>query len=215
MEKDQADEAASQLINSFQAANQAAVESMIAAQKRNTKFAQSFISDWIEAFKSYTENTSTLMQENEQRTQQQLEALQKVAEGSADIYFDFLRASLSLEPKSLNLHENFRICLLALASRYPHHIVDINEEVLGPQSLGAEGWTASDIIELFESTAPQLLQERACLEINAQNRGIFLIERSEQIPALWVHCGCMGEKVPPYRGNMANRRENQSTVTQV
>src|SRR5437763_10479740 len=102
MEKDQADEAASQLINSFQAANQAVVESMTAAQKHNTKFAQSFFTDWIEAFKSHTENTGTLMQETEQRTQQQQEALQKLAQGSADIYFDFLRASLSSVPKSLN-----------------------------------------------------------------------------------------------------------------
>ena len=72
-------------------------------------------------------------------------------------------------------------CLLALESRYPYHIVDINEEVLGSQSLGAEGWSASDLIYLFQCTAPHLLQKQARLVVTAQKRGIYLLERSVTI----------------------------------
>jgi len=115
-------------------------------------------------------------------------------------------------PPSLRLNENLQICLLALASRYPQHILDINEELLGPQSLGAEGWRASDIIELLQRTAPETLQARACLEVNTQRKGIYLLENSGETPAFWVHCGECGEKMPlpPYRGNMTARREKQT-----
>ena len=92
--------------------------------------------------------------------------------------------------------ETLRICLLAISHRYPKHSLDINEAVLGPQGLGAEGWRAADLIELLQEIAPQLLPAMAHLEVTTQRRGIYLLEYSEEIAAFWVHCGQEGEKVP-------------------
>ncbi len=213
MTKDQIpdNEAASQLVKSFQETSKAVVDSVAATQEHNTKVAQSAFMDWLETLKGHTESIRMLMQEMEEQTQKQQEAFRTLAHESVDVYFDFLHTPFSFYPQSLQLNESLQICLLALDSRYPRNIVDINEEVLGPQSLGAEGWTASDIIELFQNTAPQMLQAKARVVVNAQRRGIYLIELSEEKPALRIHCGEWGEKVPPYKGNMAARQENQAS----
>ena len=55
----------------------------------------------------------------------------------------------------------------------------------------------------------QLLQAKARLEVTAQRKGIYLLERSEEVPAFWVFCGELGEKPQPYRGNMATRLTEQ------
>ncbi len=165
----------------------------------------------LEALKSQAQSPYASTRKLEQQPQKEQEAFQKLAHESLESYFDSPRVPLASSPPSLRLNENLQICLLALASRYPSHILDINEELLGPQSLGAEGWRASDIIELFQSTAPQMLQARACLEVNAERIGIYLLESSFEMRAFWVHCGECGQKmpVPPYRGNMTARREKQ------
>lgn len=203
-------EAISQLVKSFQEANQAIVENVVAAQEGNIQFAQSIFMDWIETLKNQAESTHSLMQEVEQQTQKQQEAFYRLAQESLKNSFNLLHAPLSSYPPSLRLTESLRICLLALASRYPRHLVDINEEILGPQSLGADGWKAPDIIELLQSTAAQVLQERARLEVNMQRKGIYLIERSEEIPGFWIHCGEDGEKMPASQGNLAVRRAKQT-----
>ena len=125
-------------------------------------------------------------------------------------YFDALIAGLAFFEPTLQLTEKLQICLLALASRFPHHSITINEAILGPQTLGAEGWKAVDLIELLEKTSPQLLQTKARLEVNSQRKGIYLQERSEEVPAFWVYCGEMGEKLPPARDDMAPRQVDQA-----
>lgn len=212
MEKNSENDATAQLLTSFQEANQAAVKGIVAAQEGNVKLVQSIMTNWIEALKGQTETTQTLMMEMEQQMIKQQEAVQRLAQQTMDRYFDFLHASYALYEPSLRLTENLKICLLALANRYPHHIVDINEQVLGPQSLGASGWRAADLIELFQSTTPGLLQAKARLEVNAARRGIYLLECSEHTPALWVHCGTSGEKMPAYQGDLATRRQEQATI---
>jgi hypothetical protein len=213
MEKEQINEATLQLYKIVKDANHAVVESVVADKESNTKFAQrvyqDWMKEWLKALESYTENTRALMRELEQHNQDQQEALQKLVQGSRDIYFDFLRASLLSQPLTILLHESLQFCLLALESRCPRHIVNINEEVLGPQSLGAEGWTTPDLIELLQNTYPLLLLERALLEVDCRCKGIYLLESSEQIPAFWVYIGGIGEKMPEYRGNMAARQKNQ------
>lgn len=42
----------------------------------------------------------------------------------------------------MKLNENLRMCLLALASRYPDSSITFNEEVVGTQSRQADGYTA-------------------------------------------------------------------------
>lgn len=86
----------------------------------------------------------------------------------------------------MKLHENLRICLLAIASRYPESTLDINEEVLGPQSLQTQRCTQIELIERLQSHAPQLLQAPAQLVVAAQERAIYLIEQSQQTPAFWL-----------------------------
>ena len=105
----------------------------------------------------------------------------------------------------MQLHERLEICLLALANRYAdHHVVDINEEVLGPQSLGAEGWTSLDVIAFLHLTNPGLLDAQADLVIDTQECAIYLPTYSTQTPALHVHCR---GKLPALKGNVESRKQ--------
>ena len=209
MEKKQVNEATSQLISSFEKINQAIVEQTIAMQEHSVQAVQHLFLNWLEMLKNQVEGTQSLMQETEQQTQQQQEAFQHLIQEAMEDYFDFLHTAVPSYPPSLRLTENLQICLLALASRYPRHLIDINEAVLGPQQLGAEGWRAEDLIALLQRTAPEMLHEEARLEVNIQRRGLYLPGRSEQTPAFWIHCGEKGEKMPPARGNMAMRQAEQ------
>jgi hypothetical protein len=211
MEQNQSHETGlQQLVHSFLKANQALVESAVAVQERNLQFAQRLASDWLTTLQDHADNQQALMQAMEQLVQKQQEAFQKLVEQSVTSYFDSLTAGLAVFAPPLRLTEKLQICLLALASRYPHHQVTINEEVLGLQTLGAEGWRVADLIELLQNTAPGLLQATARLEVTAQRKGIYLLERSEEMPAFWVSCGGMGEKTAPSRGDLATRQAEQA-----
>jgi hypothetical protein len=209
MDKYYVNEAALQLIDSFQKFNQTVVESASATQAQQWQVLQSLFEDWIEMVKEQTQTNSALVEELDQLTLKQLEGFQRRASEAAKSSFALLSAPLSTFPPSLQLNENLQICLLALATRYPQHLVDINEAVLGSQPFRAQGWRAADLIEWLKSTAPELLQATARLEVNSQRRGIYLLERSEETPAFWIHCGEKGKKMPPYRGNLATRRQEQ------
>jgi hypothetical protein len=39
---------------------------------------------------------------------------------------------------------------------------------------------------LLQSDAPHMLDAPACLGIDAQERAIYLVEQSQQIPAFWI-----------------------------
>jgi hypothetical protein len=104
----------------------------------------------------------------------------------------------------MQLNERLEICLLALASRHPRHVVDINEDVLGTQPLGAAGWNAHDIIELLRLTHPALLYIEADLVINTQECAIYLHTYATQTPALHVHCR---GKLPALQGNVTTRKQ--------
>lgn len=100
------------------------------------------------------------------------------------------------------LHDNLRNCLLALASRYPRHVIDINKDVLGAQTFALWGWLADEIIEMFERYEPHLLQIRADLTIDQDRCVIHLPAFSAEVPAFWLHCR---GKLPPHHGE--TRRE--------
>ncbi len=103
----------------------------------------------------------------------------------------------------MQLNERLEICLLALASRYPDHVVDINEAVLGHQQPGAQGWTAHDLIEELHTTQSTLLNAQAHLIIDTQMSEIYLPDYSEQTPAIFVHC--RGKIPTPKRELQAQR----------
>jgi hypothetical protein len=97
----------------------------------------------------------------------------------------------------MQLEDKLRICLLALESRYPEHVVSINTSLLGAHHNGACCWSASDMLEYLEHAAPMLLDEMALLIVNVQQSDIYLVSRSEEIPALVVHCqGRVPERQP-------------------
>jgi hypothetical protein len=104
----------------------------------------------------------------------------------------------------MQLNENLQICLLALTSRYPENVVDINEDILEPQRLGTDGWRALDILELLQSTHPEVLQTKARLVLDSQECSIYLVDQSEETPALCIHCE---GKIPPSQGAMLERKE--------
>jgi hypothetical protein len=86
----------------------------------------------------------------------------------------------------MKLNENLQICLLAIASRYPESTLDINEEVLLPQSFRTKKCPPVELMERLQSHAPQLLQAAAQLMVDAQERAIYLVEQSQQTPAFWL-----------------------------
>jgi hypothetical protein len=88
----------------------------------------------------------------------------------------------------MKLNDNLQICLLALASRCPNSTMDINEEVLGFQSDKTEGYTPSELIELLQHTHLQVLHAPARLVVDAQEKSIYLVEYSQETPAVRPHC---------------------------
>jgi hypothetical protein len=61
-EKDTFSEATEELTESFREANRVIADSLVAAQERNLKYAQSVMEHEVELFKSYTEDTRSLME---------------------------------------------------------------------------------------------------------------------------------------------------------
>jgi hypothetical protein len=134
---------------------------------------------------------------NKKQTQEPYEALQQFVREVMGRSVAALTATPSY-PSSVRLTEPLQICLLAV-SRYPEHSLEMNEALIGPQEVGTEGWRASELIALLQKIAPALLQEEARLEVTVQSRGIYLLERSEEMLAFWLHGIQEGEKRPIYR----------------
>lgn len=116
----------------------------------------------------------------------------------------------------MKLHENLQICLLAIAARYPESTLDINEEMLLPQSLQKQRFTPIELMERLKSQAPQLLQAPAHLVVDAQERAIYLVEQSQHAPAFWLR---YRERMPEEelaslrRENAALKAENRELKT--
>src|SRR5690349_10117181 len=82
MAKNKANEVALSLSKSVREANQAIADSIIAAQERNLKFAQSILENGIEVLKSYAEDTRTLTQELVEQPQKQQGVFQSLADSA-------------------------------------------------------------------------------------------------------------------------------------
>jgi hypothetical protein len=89
---------------------------------------------------------------------------------------------------TMKLHENLQLCLLALASRFPDDIVEVDEAILDLHIYAPDGLTPLDMIGVLHRTNPQLLQTEACLVMNAEESSIYLPDRSERMPAFCIHC---------------------------
>ena len=96
----------------------------------------------------------------------------------------------------MKLNEKLKICLLALESRHPKSLVEINEAVLGHLSFLPGARTPSVAVELLEINAQHLLHAPACLVIDAQRCEIYLVEQSQETPAFWIYCeGCPSSRL--------------------
>ncbi len=88
----------------------------------------------------------------------------------------------------MQLEDRLKICLLALESRYPEHVIDVNQELLSLSGASASGWSVSEIIEYVEQKNPTILSAMARLVVDSQCSEIYLVEQSEKTPAFVVHC---------------------------
>jgi hypothetical protein len=103
----------------------------------------------------------------------------------------------------MRLNDILRICLLSLASRYPIHTVDFDDNVIDLPEIETRGWTAQEMIAFLDSCAPELLQAPALLLVDESNCEIFLPMYSEDRPAMHIHCR---GKIPAPHGHLVEKR---------
>ena len=85
-----------------QGAFQAVVDTTVAIQDRNARFAQSLFQGWIDLLKSHTEATRTLLQNVAGQTRQQQEAFQTLTRESMNAYIDLWRTPFSYYQQALD-----------------------------------------------------------------------------------------------------------------
>jgi hypothetical protein len=89
----------------------------------------------------------------------------------------------------MELHEILNICLLALESRRPTCVIEVNEAQLGRPGCWGEACAPGEMLKVLQRQAPRLLQAPARLVIDEAQSAIYLGECSEEEPAFWVYCG--------------------------
>ncbi len=94
-------EATRHMTASIQEANQAIVNSAVAAQERNVKFIQSVLANGTEVLQAHGESTRDLAQTLAELSRRQQEAFQTVARGSFDTFVDFLTDPFSYNQQVL------------------------------------------------------------------------------------------------------------------
>jgi|SRR5579859_1547025 len=110
----------------------------------------------------------------------------------------------------MRLNDILRICLLSLASRYPIHTVDFDDNVIDLPEIETRGWTAQEMIEFLETCAPEILQSPAFLLVDESNCEIFLPLYSEDQPAIHIHC--RGKIPVPQQHRLEKRRKTASSL---
>ncbi len=111
----------------------------------------------------------------------------------------------------MRLDDILRICLLSLASRYPIHTIDLDDQVIALPEIETRGWTAQEMVEFLDSYAPHLLQAPALMIVDECNCAIFLPLHSEDRPAIHIHC--RGKIPPPHKHLAEKRRKIPSSVS--
>jgi hypothetical protein len=86
------------------------------------------------------------------------------------------------------LHDKLRVCLMALANRYPDSLIESNSAILSPQAVCPGCRTVLDTLAWLRRTQPALLERAATLVIDTQKCEIYLADNDEQGPAYWIHC---------------------------
>jgi hypothetical protein len=110
MAEEKTHETTQQLVESLREANQAIAKSIVAAEERNMRFAQSTFTNAMEILKSHAEATRALMRELEQHAHKQQDAFQHLVRGSMEnesmkTYMDFFRAPLTFYQQAFDSAE--------------------------------------------------------------------------------------------------------------
>jgi hypothetical protein len=89
------------------------------------------------------------------------------------------------------LDETLQNALLAVASRYPDSLVEVNKDLLDPSDLWQGLCTVQQALYHLQVQASQLLQAPACLVIDDGQAisAIYLLDRSQEIPTLYLYSG--------------------------
>jgi hypothetical protein len=88
-------EATEDLTTSLRETNRAIVDTAVAAQERNLRYAQSTYENGIEVLKNHTANTRQLWQTLVEQSRRQQEAWLELARLSLDMYLDWLSIPFS------------------------------------------------------------------------------------------------------------------------
>lgn len=92
----------------------------------------------------------------------------------------------------MQLHDTLQVCLLALASWQPKHLLKSNRPILGDLAFCPHCQTTAEAIAWIQQKEPTFLDKQARLVIDAQQSAIYLTGASKKVPAYWIH----------YRGKM-------------
>src|SRR5713226_7798606 len=106
MAENTVNEATRSLIESLRESNQAIMESTVAAQERNVKFAQSVLENGVEVLKSHAESTRSLIHTLLEQSQKQREAFQTLAQESSESYRDWFSAPFTYSQQAFEVTEN-------------------------------------------------------------------------------------------------------------
>jgi len=105
MAENTVNEATRSLIQSLRESNQAIVDSAVAAQERNAKFAQSVLENGIEVLKSHAESTRSLTHTLLEQSQNQREAFRTLAQESIEAYGKFFTSPTTYLERALEMSE--------------------------------------------------------------------------------------------------------------
>ncbi len=95
MATDRIIEATEDLTTSLRETNRAIVDTAVAAQERNLRYAQSTYENGFEVLKSHIESTRQLRQTLAEQSRRQQQAWQELARLSLDMYLDWLSIPFS------------------------------------------------------------------------------------------------------------------------
>jgi hypothetical protein len=87
----------------------------------------------------------------------------------------------------MELNDTLHNCLIAVASRYPHYSVNIDEDVWGQPSVKLHAVTPKELLEHLQIGAPQFLHVAAHVECDATRCEICVADLSQERPAFRFH----------------------------
>ena len=87
----------------------------------------------------------------------------------------------------MKLNETLHNCLMAIASRYPEYIVDIDEDMLGNLHVKFNALTPLELVEELQARAPGLLQASASVVCDMYRCELRLLGLSKEKPAILFH----------------------------